>query len=101
MSERELLIREIAQTPDTLVREVLNFLLFIKSRTNQDDFQNHNSEKSDLPSFLNFIDRVNLETPAEENAQLPRDLSKNLDRYLYGSPKEYRPSLILFIALTT
>lgn len=101
MSERELLIREIAQTPDSLVKELLNFLLFIKSRTNQDDFQNPNSENSDFPSFLNFIDRVNSETPAEENAQLPRDLSKNLDSYLYGSPKEYRPSLILFIALTT
>ena len=88
MSERELLIREISQTPDTLVREVLNFLLFIKARTNQDNFHNHNSENSDLPSFLNFIDRVNSEIPAEENAQLPRDLSKNLDSYLYGSAKE-------------
>ncbi|MEG4575846.1 hypothetical protein QUA56_24720 [Microcoleus sp. N3A4] len=88
MSERELLIREISQTPDTLVREVLNFLLFIKARTNQDYVHNHNSENSELPSFLNFIDRVNSEIPAEENAQLPRDLSKNLDSYLYGSPKE-------------
>jgi hypothetical protein len=88
MSERELLIREIAQTPDTLVREVLNFLLFIKARKNQDNFQNPNSDNSDIPSFLNFIDRVNSEIPAEENAQLPRDLSKNLDSYLYGSPKE-------------
>ena len=88
MSERELLIREIAQTPDTLVRELLNFLLFIKSRTTQNDFQNPTSENSALPSFLNFIDRVNSETPAEENAQLPIDLSKNLDSYLYGSPKE-------------
>jgi hypothetical protein len=88
MSERELLIREIAQTPDTLVRELLNFLLFIKSRTPQNDFHNPNSENSDLPSFLNFIDLINSETPAEENAQLPIDLSKNLDSYLYGSPKE-------------
>jgi hypothetical protein len=88
MSERELLIREISQTPDTLVREVLNFLLFIKARTNQYNFHNPNSENSDIPSFLNFIDRVNSEMPAEENAQLPRDLSKNLDSYLYGSPKE-------------
>jgi len=88
MSERELLIREIAQTPDTLVTEVLSFLLFIKARKNQDNFQNPNSDNSDIPSFLNFIDRVNSEIPAEENAQLPRDLSKNLDSYLYGSPKE-------------
>ncbi len=88
MSERELLIREIAQTPDSLVRELLNFLLFIKSRTTQNNFQNPNSENSDLPSFLNFIDIVNSEIPAEENAKLPRDLSKNLDSYLYGSPKQ-------------
>jgi hypothetical protein len=72
MSERELLIREIAQTPDTLVREVLNFLLFIKSRKNPDDFQNPNSEKSDLPSFLNFIDQINSEIPKEDNLQLPK-----------------------------
>lgn len=88
MSERELLIREIAQTPDSIVKELLNFLLFIKSRTTQYNFQNPNSDNSDLPSFLNFIDRVNSETPAEENAQLPRDLSKNLDSYLSGSPKQ-------------
>ncbi len=88
MSVREELLREIAQTPDTLVREVWNFLLFIKARRNQDDFPNHNSENSDIPSFLNFIDQMNYEIPTEDNAQLPRDLSKNLDSYLYGSPKE-------------
>jgi hypothetical protein len=66
----------------------LNFLLFLKARKNQDNFHKHNSDNSDLPSFLNFIDLVNSETPTEENAQLPTDLSKNLDSYLYGSPKE-------------
>ena len=88
MSERELLMLEIAQTPDTLVREVLNFLLFIKAQTNQDNFHNSSSETSELPSFLNFIDQVNSEIPAEENAQLPTDLSKNIDHYLYGSSKQ-------------
>jgi len=88
MSEREQLIREIAETPDILVREVLDFLLFIKSRKNQDNIQNNNSQNSEIPSFLNFIDQVNSEIPAEENTQLPKDLSKNLDNYLYGSPKE-------------
>ncbi|MCU0544023.1 MAG: hypothetical protein MUE44_17920 [Oscillatoriaceae cyanobacterium Prado104] len=88
MSEREQLMLEIAQTPDSLVREVLNFLLFIKSRANRANFTNPSSQKSEIPSFLNFIDLVNSEIPTEENAQLPTDLSKNLDSYLYGSPKE-------------
>ena len=88
MSERELLMLEIAQTPDTLVREVLNFLLFIKAKTNQDNFQTSSSETCEVPSFLNFIDQVNSEIPAQEDAQLPKDLSKNLDHYLYGSSKE-------------
>jgi hypothetical protein len=88
MSEREQLLREIAQTPDTLMTEVLNFLLLIKARTNQDNFQNHNAQTPEIPSFLNFIDQMNYEIPAEEKAQLPKDLSKNLDSYLYGSPKE-------------
>lgn len=35
MSDKDQLIRELDQAPDFLVREVLNFLLFIKTRTNQ------------------------------------------------------------------
>lgn len=88
MTEREQLIRELAQTPDTLVKEVLNFLLFIKARINQDNIQNPSSQTAEIPSFLNFIDQVNSEIPAEENTKLPRDLSKNLDHYLYSSPQE-------------
>jgi hypothetical protein len=33
MNEKEQLIKEIEQAPDFLVKEVLDFLLFIKSRT--------------------------------------------------------------------
>ena len=47
-----------------------------------------NSHNSDLPSLLNFIDQINSETPTADNLQLPRDLSKNLDHYLYGASKE-------------
>ena len=35
MSTREKLIQEINQSPDFLVEELLDFLLFIKSRKNQ------------------------------------------------------------------
>ena len=88
--EREQLIREIAQTPDTLVREVLNFLLLIKAQNKQTDtdLETSISQNSEITFFLSFIDEVNSEMTADKNTQLPRDLSKNLDYYLYGSPKE-------------
>ncbi len=35
MNEKEQLIREIEKAPDILVKEVLNFLLFTKSRTKE------------------------------------------------------------------
>jgi hypothetical protein len=88
MSAREQLIREISQIPDPLVTEVLNFLLFIKAKNQQDDSAESNSETQEKPSFLKFIDKINSEIIAEENTKLPTDFSKNLDHYLYGSPKE-------------
>lgn len=88
MSAREQLIREISQSPDYLVKEVLNFLLFIKAKNQQDDWAESNSETQEIPSFLNFIDEMNDDMTAKDNIQLPTDLSKNIDHYLYGSPKE-------------
>ena len=88
MSAREQLIREVSQIPDPLVEEVLNFLLFIKAKNQQDDSAESNSETQEEPSFLKFIDKINSEIIAEEKTKLPTDFSKNLDHYLYGSPKE-------------
>ncbi len=88
MSAREQLIREISQSPDYLVKEVLNFLLFIKAKNQQADWAESNSETQEIPSFLNFIDEMNDDMTAKDNIQLPTDLSKNIDHYLYGSPKE-------------
>jgi hypothetical protein len=88
MSDKEQLINELDQAPDFLVREVLNFLLFIKTRTNeilkQESIQK--TKESNIPDFLSFIDQVNFEIPTETN--IPKDLAKNLDHYLYGTPKE-------------
>ncbi|HLO84222.1 MAG TPA: DUF2281 domain-containing protein [Nostocaceae cyanobacterium] len=42
MIAREKLIQEIYQTPDFLIEEVLDFLLFVKARRNQQE----NSEQS-------------------------------------------------------
>ncbi len=88
MSDKEQLIHELDQAPDFLVREVLNFLLFIKTRINEIPKQEsiQKTKEANIPDFLNFIDQVNAETPTETS--IPKDLAKNLDHYLYGSPKE-------------
>ncbi len=35
-----------------------------------------------------MIDRLRAEIPASADDDLPTDLSKNIDHYLYGAPKE-------------
>ena len=90
MLTKEKLIQEIEQSPDYLIEEVLNFLLFIKMRLEQKK-ENLNSLENtqtltDNP-ILSMIDDITAQIPPEEFDKLPLDLSKNLDHYLYGSPK--------------
>ncbi|MBW4540934.1 MAG: hypothetical protein KME43_17545 [Myxacorys chilensis ATA2-1-KO14] len=40
-----------------------------------------------LPPFLQFVEEISAQIPKEEWEKLPSDLSKNVDHYLYGSPK--------------
>ncbi|MBD2691541.1 hypothetical protein [Anabaena catenula] len=90
MTVKEELIKEISQTPDFLIQEVLNFLLFIKNRFKQRISENKTGDFTDTlasQSFLNFIDDVSSQIPQSEWEKLPSDMSKNLDHYLYGSPK--------------
>ncbi len=91
MSDREQLLYELEKTPDILIKEILNFLLFIRTKTflkaKQKYNQNSNVEETNLPSFLNFIDQINADH-LEENESLPTDFAQNLDHYLYGLPKE-------------
>lgn len=90
MTAKEQLIEELEQTPDFLIEEVLNFLLFIKTRVKQKNSETkllESSESSNIPSFLRAIEEISSHVPSEEWGKLPKDLSKNLDHYLYGSPK--------------
>jgi hypothetical protein len=90
MSTKEELIKEIAQAPDFIIEEVLNFLLFIKNRFKQrisESQTGDHTENSPQQSFLNFVDDITKQIPQSEWEKLPSDLSKNLDYYLYGSPK--------------
>ncbi|WP_016951870.1 hypothetical protein [Anabaena sp. PCC 7108] len=85
MTVKEELIKEISQTPDFLIQEVLNFLLFINNRFKQRVSENKTGDFTDnlaSQSFLNFIDDVSSQIPQSEWEKLPSDMSKNLDYYL-------------------
>ena len=43
---------------------------------------------SETHSVLAMIDRLKTEFPDLSDDDLPTDLSKNIDHYLYGAPKE-------------
>ncbi|MFM7425561.1 MAG: hypothetical protein ACKO7W_11300 [Elainella sp.] len=87
---KEQLIQELDQTPDFVVQEVLDFLLFIKLRLRHKiEEQTDSSQQSpSLPPFLQFVEEISAQVPREEWEKLPKDLSKNIDHYLYGSPKD-------------
>lgn len=90
-SPKEQLIQELDQTPDFVVREVLDFLLFIKVRLQhkiKEEQTNSSPQTPSLPPFLQFVEEISAQIPTEEWAKLPNDLSKNIDHYLYGSPKD-------------
>lgn len=51
--------------------------------------QTESSQKlPSLPPFLQFVEEISAQIPKEEWEKLPSDLSKNIDHYLYGSPKD-------------
>lgn len=45
------------------------------------------SQDCSAQSFLSMIDKIRAQVPPEEWKKLPKDLSKNIDHYLYGSQK--------------
>ncbi|MDJ0578442.1 hypothetical protein [Crocosphaera sp.] len=89
MSTKEQLLKEIEQSPDYLIEEVLNFLLFIKLRLKQKITPNTNRQtpSSQENYILDMIDEITQDIPQSELEQLPTDFSKNLDHYLYGLPQ--------------
>lgn len=90
-SAREQLIQELDQTPDFVIQEVLDFLLFIKARLKPRIREEQSADLQQIPSlppFLQFVEEISAQIPKEEWEKLPKDLSKNLDCYLYGAPKD-------------
>ncbi|MBD1869417.1 hypothetical protein H6F95_19345 [Cyanobacteria bacterium FACHB-471] len=99
MTVKEQLIQEIEQAPESLVEEVLNFLLFTKTRSTQRTTQTNSPssgesvatseetiEQSNL-SLLNFVESLVSDIPSESLEKLPHDGAAQHDHYLYGLPK--------------
>jgi hypothetical protein len=78
---REQLVSEIAQAPDALVAELLDFYLFINQRS-----ENPNLSDSGLLEFLSEVQGIQAEVPVQEWDKLPHDGSINHDHYLYDAP---------------
>ena len=90
MKVKEQLIQEIEKSPDFIAAKVLNFLLFLKVRIKEriaEDKKVISPGNDNSENFLDFIDKISSEIPLEEWEKIPSDLSKNLDSYLYGVPK--------------
>ena len=55
--------------------------------SNGDQTEVSESQDFSAQSFLSMIDEIRAQVPDEEWKRLPTDLSRNIDHYLYGSPK--------------
>jgi hypothetical protein len=89
VTTREQLLQEISNAPDFLIEEVLDFLLFAKTRRQQSVSVTEPVPASVQPSkpiwevFEEFADQL----PESIASTLPTDGAAQLDHYLYGSPK--------------
>jgi hypothetical protein len=89
VTTREQLLQEISNAPDFLIEEVLDFLLFAKTRRQQSVSITEPVAASNQPSkpiwevFEEFADQL----PESIAATLPTDGAAQIDHYLYGSPK--------------
>jgi hypothetical protein len=84
MNTKQKLIEEIEQTPDIIIEEVLNFLLFTKSKYQEKTTQNNAQNNR---SIWELFEETAENIPDEVLQQLPTDGAAQHDHYLYGTPK--------------
>ena len=97
MTAKEQLIREIEQTSENLIEELLDFLLFAKNRRNQQTNESNSANQLTIESsedqhkskqIWEIFAEGNQDLPEEVIAQLPTDGAAQIDHYLYGKPKQ-------------
>ena len=77
MTTKEKLLQEIEQSPEPLLQEVLNFLLFTKStRYSQPQ-----------KPIWQVVQELIADAPPDIVDQLPTDGASQHDHYIYGTPK--------------
>jgi hypothetical protein len=95
VTAREQLLLEIDRAPDFLLEEVLDFLLFAKTRRQRSPNLDKSDEATNEPpkpvwaAFEEFADSL----PEAMAATLPTDGAAQIDHYLYGSPKSNQSKL--------
>ena len=77
MTTKEKLLQEIEQSPETLLKEVLGFLMFTK---------NTRYTQPQKPIWQ-VIQELMADVPPEILDQLPTDGASQHDHYIYGTPK--------------
>ena len=90
MTDKEQLLLVIDQLPDSIVRQILEFALFLRDRFL--NITGRSPAASDVPAeepnvLLKLAEMATRDVPEEAWKDLPPDFSINLDHYLYGAPK--------------
>jgi hypothetical protein len=83
MTAKEKLLQEIQYSPEPLIQEVLDFLLFTKSR-HYFPLEYEKSEKQEPHQPIwEFAQELMQDAPPEVLASLPVDSARNHDHYLW------------------
>jgi len=93
MSTKEKLIKEIEQAPDSLLDEVLDFLLFAKARrtqqvTNSESINQSQKQQPKSKQIWEIFEESTNNLPEDVISQLPIDGASQIDHYLYGKSKQ-------------
>jgi len=92
MQAKERLIQEIEQAPDSLIEEVLDFLLFKQAQQQQKLSQASPLKDEETPlnskPIWELFEEFTKDIPEDVLAKLPTDGAVQHDHYLYGSPKQ-------------
>ena len=88
MNPKEQLLQEIQQSSELLIKEVLDFLLFARSRNYPFVEPKVLDKPTNQQPIWEFAQELMQDAPPEELAKLPTDSARNHDHYLYGAPKQ-------------
>lgn len=80
MTLKERLIREIEQSPDSVVEERLDFLFLARMK--------HHRQQEQAQPFAHFIEELVADIPPQVLDTLPTDGAAEHDHYIYGTPKQ-------------